>query len=295
MPPRFTLAQLATLAHVAESGNFTRTAAALYLTQPAITQQLRALERQLGVPLITVVGRHPELTDAGRFLTARAGVLLGQADELDRDMRAFTAAQIGELRIGATLTIGTYVLPGLLARFQRDRPQIALHVTIANTTVIAAQVQVGAVSVALVEGVVSAAEFDGVPFCEDALTLITPPQHRLTHLADATLADLAGEPLVMREEGSGTRALVEATLAGAGIAPVVALAMPSGEGVLRAVEAGLGVTLISRLVTVDAVAAGRVVAVPLADLAARRVFQAITVRGRVRSPLVQAFLAQVIA
>lgn len=291
MPLPFTFAQLATLVHVADSGNFTRTAEELFLTQPAVTQQLHALERQLQVPLIEVVGRHPVLTEAGRFLVARARVVLGQADELERDMRAFAAAEIGEMRVGATLTIGTYVLPRLLARFQQERPQSHLHVTIANTTTIAAQVLAGTVSIALVEGEVVAEAFTSVPFQADELVLVTPPTHRLVHLADAAVRDLAGEPLVLREAGSGTRALAEAALRAAGIVPQVALAMPSGEGVLRAVEAGLGVTLISRLVAADAVAAGRLVIVPLADLAAQRVFQAITVRGRVQSPLVQAFLA----
>lgn len=286
----FTLVQLATLVQVAAQRSYTRAAAALYLTQPAVTQQIRALERQVGAPLVEVVGRQPELTDAGRFLASRARDLLDQVDALERDMRAFATAAIGELHIGATLTIGTYVLPHLLARLRAVRPHVATRIEIANTAAIAARVRTGAVSLALVEGDVSPDEFDCLAFQDDELILIAPLDHPLARSPAPRLADLAGVPLVMREAGSGTRDLVERTLWAAGVAPVVALELSSGEGVVRAVEAGIGLAMISRLVAADGLAAGRIVAIPALDLAARRVFQAVTPRGRARAPVVQTFL-----
>src|SRR4051794_39815993 len=110
-----TLVQLETFVHVARLGNYTRVAEELHLTQPGVTQQVRALERHFGLRLVDVVGRRPVLTEAGRFLAARAGDLLGSAAALEREMGEFAQARGGELHLGATLTIGTYALPALLA------------------------------------------------------------------------------------------------------------------------------------------------------------------------------------
>src|SRR3981081_610484 len=116
-----TLVQLETFVRVAALGNFTRVAEEFHLTQPGVTQQVRALERHYGVKLVDVVGRHPVLTDAGHFLAARARDLLGGMGAIDREMQEFAAARSGDLFIGATLTIGSYVLPELLARFSAGR------------------------------------------------------------------------------------------------------------------------------------------------------------------------------
>ncbi len=132
-----TLVQLDTFVRVAELQNYTRVAEELHLTQPGVGQQVRALERQFGVKLVDVVRKRPILTEGGAFLAARAGDVLGTMAALEREMKEFAAARSGDLHVGATLTIGSYVLPGLLARFAESNPGVRVHVEIANTVAMA--------------------------------------------------------------------------------------------------------------------------------------------------------------
>jgi len=288
-----TLVQLETFIEVAALGNYTRVAEKFHLTQPGVTQQVRALERQYGVTLVDLVGRRVVLTDAGRFLAARARDLLGAMEALDREMSEFAAARGGVLRIGATLTIGSYVLPELLARFAAARSGVWVQVEVANNSATAARIRAGEVSVALVEGPLTDQDLVIEPFMPDALCLVVPPDHRLAAGGRVVAADLADEPFVWRERGSGTRAIAEAALAGAGVHPPTALELPSGEGVARAVEAGLGVSILSWLVVERAVTERRLEVVEIADLDLRRTFRLVTARGRTLSPAARAFAALV--
>ncbi len=131
-------------------------------------------------------------------------------------------------------------------------------------------------------------------FQPDLLVLVVPPQHPFANRRIAAI-DLERQPFVWREEGSGTRAIAEAALAGAGVYPPVALELPSGEGVSRAVEAGLGVTILSRLVVERPVAEGRLATAEVADLDLRRTFRLVTIRGRTPSPAARAFRAMLLA
>jgi DNA-binding transcriptional LysR family regulator len=283
-----TLVQLETFVRVAELQNYTRAAAELHLTQPGVGQQVRALERQFGVRLVDIVRRRPILTEGGAFLAARAVEVLGTMAALEREMEEFAAARSGELHVGATLTIGSYVLPGLLARFAETNPDVRVHVEIANTTVMAQRIRTGNLSLALVEGPLTDERLAIEVFQPDELVLVLPPGHPFTDkriLAE----DLSRQPFVWREQGSGTRAIAEAALAGAGVHPPVVLELPSGEGVARAVEAGLGVTILSRLVVERPLAEGRLATGEVTDLDLARTLRLVTVRGRTLSPAAQAF------
>jgi DNA-binding transcriptional LysR family regulator len=287
------LAQLETFVQVAELGNYTRVAEAFHLTQPGVTQQVRALERHFGVDLVDLVGRRVVPTDAGRFLALRAHDLLGAMETLEREMGEFAAARGGVLRIGATLTIGSYVLPDLLARFAAAQPGVWVQVEVANNSATAARILAGEVSVALVEGPLVDLALAIEPFKPDVLCLVVPPSHHLVARGHITAADLAGESFVWRERGSGTRAIAEAALASVGVHPPVALELPSGEGVARAVEAGLGVSILSWLVVERAIAERRLAVVEITDLDLRRTFRLVTSRGRTLSPAARAFTSLV--
>jgi DNA-binding transcriptional LysR family regulator len=286
-----TLVQLETFVRVADLGNYTRVAEEFHLTQPGVTQQVRALERQLGVTLVDVVGRRPVLTDAGRFLAARARETLVGVAALEREMGEFAAARAGELALGATLTIGSYVLPALLARFTAAHPGVTIRVEVANTVAIAARVRDRALGLALVEGPLEGDDLVITPFQEDRLRLVVPPNHRLAGQAQVAPRDLDTEPFVWREEGSGTRALAERVLAGAGVHPRAVLALPSGEGVARAVEAGLGVAILSELVVERAVRAGRLATLDIAGVDLCRTLRVVRLRVRTPAPAAHAFTA----
>jgi len=290
----FNLIQLQTFRRLAREGNFTRTAEALNLTQPAVTQHVRALHDHFGVPLVDLVGRRPVLTDAGRFLAERAERLLGSVEALERDMREFADVRAGELRVGATVTIGAHALPALVARFQARFPAIGLLVDVGNTATMAEAVKAGHVSLALVEGPLADDELEIEAYADDELVLVAPPAHPLARRGTPVRArDLGGARFVFREAGSGTRAQVEQVLRDAGVTPEVALTLPSGDGIMRAVELGIGLAIVSRLVSEEAIRAGRVVRVHLRDVAFPRTFRIVRLRRQTPSPAALAFAALV--
>jgi DNA-binding transcriptional LysR family regulator len=286
-----TLTQLETIRRLAELGSFTRTADALNVTQPAVTQNVKALQEHFGTRLFDLVGRRPILTDAGAYLATRAGEILGGIEALERDMKAFASAQIGTLELGATITIGNYALPPELARFRAVHPAIAVNLRIANTADMALDVKRRRVHLALVEGTVDDPELDEEAYATDELTLVVPHAgHRLSGRASVSARELSGETFVAREEGSGTRLLADRVLRAAGLEPKISLALSSGEGVARAVEAGLGIGLLSHLVVERAAAAGRIDIVRISDVDLRRTFRIVSLRGRTLSPAAKRFI-----
>jgi LysR family transcriptional regulator, transcriptional activator of the cysJI operon len=286
-----TITQLETFSRLAEVGNFTRVAEELHLTQPAVTQQVRALAEHFGTPLFDMVGRRPVLTDAGTFLARSSREVLSALVTLEREMREFADARSGTLDLGATLTIGNYAILPAVAAFRAAHPGVTIRLTVANTAAMVAALKDRQLALALVEGQVDDEELSVEPYAEDELILIVPARgHALSGVEVIAARDLAGIAFVSREEGSGTRAIAQDALHAAGVAPQIALTIPSGEGVTRAVEAGLGVAILSRLVVERSVAAGRVRAVRIADITLRRVFSIVRLRGRALSPLAARFI-----
>ena len=288
-PVTINLNQLATFVQLAEKRNFTRTADALHLTQPAVTQQIRALERDLGVALVDIVARRTEITEIGALVAERGEVLLNQVDTLRRDVRELAEARSGVVHVGATVTIGGYVLPGLLARFAARYPGIRVEVAVENTTTIVPMVADGRVGLALVEGDVAEGGLEVVPFADDELVLIVGDSHRLANHRSVAPSALADEPFITREDGSGTRELFERAMRAAGIAPRIVLALPTGEGIVRAVRCGLGIAMISRLVAADAIGSGVVKEVEVHGVELRRKLFLVRRGLRTRSPAARAF------
>jgi DNA-binding transcriptional LysR family regulator len=286
-----TITQLETFSRLAEVGNFTRTAEELHLTQPAVTQQVKALAEHFGTPLFDMVGRRPVLTDAGTFLAQSSREVLSALVTLEREMREFADARSGTLDLGATLTIGNYAVLPTLAAFRAARPGVSVRLTVANTAAMVVAIKDRRLALALVEGQVDDPELKVEPYAEDELVLIVPScGHALSRVETVAARELAGIAFVSREEGSGTRTIAQDALHAAGVEPQIALTIPSGEGVTRAVESGLGVAILSRLVVERSVAAGRVRAVRIADINLRRVFSVVRLRGRVLSPLAARFI-----
>jgi DNA-binding transcriptional LysR family regulator len=285
-----TLAQLETIRRLAKLGSFTRTADSLNVTQPAVTQHVKALQEHFGTRLFDLAGRRPILTDAGAFLAVRAGELLDGLEALERDMKAFAAVESGTLELGATITIGNYALPPQLARFRALYPSLNVNLRIANTADMALDVKHRRVHLALVEGSVDDPELAEEAYAMDELTLVVPAGHPFSARASVVARELRGESFVAREEGSGTRLLADRALHAAGIDPRISLSLTSGEGVARAVEAGLGIAILSYLVVERAAAAGRISIVRISDVDLRRTFRIVYLRGRTLSPSAQRFI-----
>jgi DNA-binding transcriptional LysR family regulator len=236
-------------ATVARSLSFSQAARALHLTQPAVSQQVAALERDLGVRLFDRSSRRVALTRAGAALLDRSNDLLRALADARRTVAAAEGRFEGTLRVAASLTVGTYVLPPALAGLATQYPKLRLDVRVENTNEVVASLLAGGADVGFVEG--RAAEGGVVlePLRDDELVVIGHPRHRFADVDVITLADLMGEPIVVREPGSGTREVAEDHLRRAGADPAalrIVAELTAIEAIKAAVEAGLGVSVISR-------------------------------------------------
>ncbi len=234
---------------VAEHLSFRKAAEELYLTQPAISLQIKALEEDLGVQLFDRSGGHIRLTEAGSVLqqyTQRANALL---DEAERAIAAVTGDHAGHLALGASTTIAQYVLPRLLGEFGKQHPRVLPTLISGNTEQIVGAVERQRIALGLIEGPAHSRDVKTEAFLLDELVLIVPAAHEWAERASVSSAEITTTPLLMRERGSGTRQVVEMALERKGIrrgALQIVMELDSTEAIKSAVDAGLGVGFISR-------------------------------------------------
>ncbi|WP_438392955.1 LysR substrate-binding domain-containing protein [Caballeronia sp. DA-9] len=241
--------QLITFATVAEHGNISRAAVALHLSQPAVSGQLRQLQDEFGEPLYQRDGRGVRLTAAGEQLAVYASRIRETFAQAHAYRNALRGLESGTLRIGASTTPASYLLPYLIAAFRRQHPDVAIHTIDGNTAEIVAAL--GSLDIAMIEGPVGAdlpPGTEATAWREDEIVAIAPSGHAWSKAhGEATLEALCAGPLVLREAGSGVRQLVERACARAGVQMRVALEIAGVEGVKEAVRAGMGVGFVSAM------------------------------------------------
>jgi DNA-binding transcriptional LysR family regulator len=269
-----TLEQLRIFVAVAEREHVTQAARALNMTQSATSAAITALESRYATKLFDRIGRRIALTEAGRLFLAEARAVLARAAAAERVLADLADLKRGSLSIAASQTVASYWLPQVVERYRSRYPGIAIAQSIGNTEYVAGRVRDGLADLGFAEGQIDDAALDVTPVAEDELVLVVPRRHPWARRAPRTPEEIAAGPWVLREPGSGTRAIFEAALPKLGLAPgelAVALEVPSNEAVRAAVEAGTGVTAISRLVVANAIKAGTLAAVKL-DLPRRHFF-----------------------
>jgi DNA-binding transcriptional LysR family regulator len=284
------LEKLRVFSAVAAVGNVTHAAARLGTSQPAVSKQLADLEQTLGVALFDRLPRGVRLTEAGQLLARHATQIFAIESRAEQELAELRGVRRGSLAVGASTTIGSYLIPGVFGAFHRAHPDVSLSLEIANTASIQAMVRDGRIDLGLTEGFVPGAEFDVRVVDHDEMVAIAAGDHALGRRARVRLADLLREPLIVRERGSGTRDVIEAALAehGASVTPVMALG--STEAVKRAVAAGLGVAFVSRLALDLELASGALCVVALSDFALERALHMVRLAGKRASPAVDAFI-----
>jgi DNA-binding transcriptional LysR family regulator len=267
---------------VAAQRSFRRAAEQLYLTQPAVTQQIKALEELVGLPLFDRSGREVTLTAAGAVLlqyTARSGALLEQAAV---ELASLKGQISGTLRIAASTTIAQYILPPLLGAFLRLHPAVHVELESSNTESVADAIASGRATLGLVEGPPHASQVRSEIWLEDELVLLVPPSHEWAGQRAVTLQQMATAPLLMRERGSGTREVVETTLEAAGIPArdlQIAIELNSTEAILGCIESGVGIGFVSRSAIQRQLALGTLAIVPVLGLTIPRNLLLLTPTG----------------
>ena len=275
---------------VAQAGSISRGAAAARVSQPAVSKQIAELEDALGVRLLDRLPRGCRLTEAGEILADYAHRWRALEQDAARAIEEYRGLKRGRLAVGASLTIGGYLLPEVLAEFHRQFPDVELRVEIANTEHIQRLLLEGTIELGLTEGLLESEELESTVFFKDELVAIAPANHPLLKKSRVAVREICREPFLLREEGSGTRAVVERALRGKGLKIKPFLSLSSPEAIKNAVAAGMGLAIVSRLIVALELQAGSLGILPLKDLTIQRPLHLQRVRGRSQSPALAKFL-----
>lgn len=277
---------------VARRASFSRAADELHISQPAVSKGVREFEAQLGLPLLERGPGGIRLTEAGRLMAGHARTVFAVERAAEEELAALRGLTRGLLRIGASTTVATYVLPPLLGRFHRAHPQVELRLTSANTRAIADLLLRRELDLAIVEGPVTDLGLQVTHWRDDVMVLVAAPGHPLTRRPGPVPASaLVEEILLVREAGSGSGEVVDAILLAHGVVPRQRLEVGGTEAIKQVVMAGLGVALISAHAAVDQIALGKLAVVALRDVVVRRDFNRLSVPDRQPGPAAIAFEA----
>ena len=246
--------------------SFTRAAEILHMTQPAVTHQIRQLEEELNARLFDRSNNRISLTVAGEQVMQYAEQIIGLYGEMSESVKALTGDRAGLITIGASTTIAEYMLPGLLGDFRQHFPEVQIRLRVANTDAIVALVADNTIDLGVVEGEVDN-QLLRVERCQqDEMQLIVPLGHPLAEFSSVQPLALTAYPFIHREDGSGTRQVVEKYLSDHGV-DEHALNRPfelgSTEAIKSAVQAGMGITIVSGATVSRELALGQLVARPL--------------------------------
>lgn len=286
---RYSLRQLEVFLETAHQQNITRAAKSLSMSQSAASSALKELEQQFGIQLFDRVGKRLQLNELGRLLQPRAEAFMEQARSLEGDFNRH--ADAGSLKVGATLTIGNYLMVPLMARYMEQASDAKVSLQVANTREIAERVVSFDLDVGLIEGELRHPELNITPWRDDELVVFCAPDHPLAQCRELNDSDLINAQWILRESGSGTRQVFERALHDLLPQLNVMLELQHTEAIKRAVESGMGVGCLSQIALKEAFKHRTLVplAVPQRDF--RRRFYFILHRHKYLSAGIQRWLA----
>lgn len=286
-----TLEQLRIFVAVADREHVTRAAEALRLTQSAVSGAIQALESRHSVLLFNRVGRRIELTQDGRTFLDQARMVLRAAEMAEHALLELRGLKRGVINIHASQTTGAYWLPERLARFHAAHPQVEIKLSLANTDQVAEAVRTGQAEVGFVEGLIEQPDLVTEQVDLDRLVIVVGVSHPWSRLPRLSPRQVTEGTWILRERGSGTRAVFEQALAKLGIQPRqvnVSLELPSNEAICMAVEAGAGATAVSHVVVRASLRLKTLRSIPFMPI--ERPFTSITHRDRRPGHAARAFL-----
>jgi len=286
---RITLKQLEVFIAVAQAGNVTRAADSLSITQSAASMSLADFETQLGRKLFDRVGKRLQLNDSGRLLLPKALDAIARVSEIE-SLAASETMLIGQLRIGASLTIGNYMLPGLIGSFMRTHPGAHVALDVANTRHVIQSLEQFQIDVGFIEGFCHEPDIEVIPWCRDELVIFAAPSHPLAQKKEITADDLATADWILREPGSGTREVFDNAVLGRISRLNLLMEFSHTEALKRVVETGIGIGCASRRTLEEALASGSVVVLPTPFLNLERDLYMLVHRQKYRTQGLEAFL-----
>ncbi len=256
-----------------EGFHVTRAAEALHMTQPAVSLAIRELEDYYGVRLFDRIGRRLQITEAGVRLRESGSHIVAMFDRMEKGLRNWDA--FGVLRVGASLTIGSQLMPGYVRAFRESHPDTEVQVTVATSALLEQKLLDNALDFALMEGAVHVPSIVSEAYMEDHLAVVCPADGRFRQGQVLSQVEFRSQPLLLREHGSGTRETFERAVGQAGFSVTPAWEAMSNRALLNAVASGLGISVLSARIAAEEVERGRVVSVEVEGLDFRRQFHII--------------------
>ena len=273
---------------VANNLSFSRAAEELYTSQPSVSTQIKKLEEYLAVSLFEQLGKKIFLTEAGTTLFIYSQKIFSLIDEGVQAIEELKGCNKGRLLLGASTTPGVYLLPKILGNFKPDYPGIVPKLEIANSQRIAEMVNTNRLDIGIIGGEICfPPELYVEPWLKDELFLVVPEKHPWVNKASILVKDLENEQFIFRERGSSTRSIIENILAVHGLKVSVALELNNTEAVKQAVNAGLGVSIVSGI---SVIGNSGIVCIPIEGLSFCRMFNIIYHRNKMFSPITKRFL-----
>lgn len=237
-----TLRHLRVFLAVYQTQNVTRAAERLHMTQPTVTRAVQELERYYGVRLFERINRRLYITQSGRQLYARAVHIVGSFDRMEKELKNWD--EFGLLRIGATPTLASVLLPKTLMTFEKKHPMLRVRCSVENGTHLQEALADDRLDFALIEGEVAAEHLHAEPFSEDRLILLLPPDDPRRNAPALTLRELAESPLLLREKGSMGRSFLDRVFAAHDLPLEPLMESISTHAIIQAVHAGLGISFL---------------------------------------------------
>ncbi|QJW88246.1 LysR family transcriptional regulator [Spirosoma taeanense] len=267
---------------VAKRLSFTKAAAELFITQPAVTKHIQELEHHFGTALFDRRGNQISLTTAGELLLRHAETIMATYRQLEFDMNALKGEPGGTLRLGASTTVAQYVIPPVLARFREHSADVSISLLSGNTEQIEQRLLNNDIDLGLVEGRTHHSDIRYTPFVKDELVLICRADHPLAHRDEITLDELRSVPIVLRERGSGSLEVVEHALRGVGLRLTdltIEMQLGSTESIKSYLSSSRCMAFVSVFAVQDELRAGTLNVLDVQGLAIRRDFYSIQLQG----------------
>ena len=234
---------------VAETKSFSKASEIIHLTQPAVSLLVQAIEETYETKLFDRASNTVTLTPAGEMLYRYAKEILNLYAAAEKNIGEIIGFVKGSISVGASSTIGNYLLPGVIAAFRKTHPKIKVHLLIGNTKRVVELLNAGNIDIGLVEGDVARQKMVVDKLVADELALIVPPLHPLAKKRNVSIFEITKEPFIFREEGSGTRQVIEKYLGKYSITPqnmMISMVLGSTEAIKESVENGIGIAIVSR-------------------------------------------------
>lgn len=279
---------------VAETKSFSKASEIIHLTQPAVSLQIQALEEIFETKLFDRSSNTVMLTPSGEILYKYSKEILGLYAAAERAIGGITGLVKGSITVGASTTIGNYLLPAVIADFRKSHPKIKIHLLVGNTKRIVELLKGGVIDLGLVEGEVTKFKITMEKLIMDELALIVSNKHPWAKLSEISVLDLLKVPFVFREEGSGTRQILESYFSKSGISIQnmnISAILGSTEAIKEAVENGIGVSIVSRWTVRKELKYGTLKALRFKELEMVREFSLLFNRNTISTYSVDTFLS----